>query len=711
MGGAVGHLSSLTDNRELTFADIKEVISIAGEGRLEKSTEKLDGINIVFTFVNTENELRFARSGGDIKSGGFNAQSLAQKFYGRGNIEEAFVKAYSVLFDAIQTLTLKDRAKIFGGDGSKWYSVEIIYTPSANTINYDSNSIVFHGWPIFFLDKNNKILQSEDDSGIKLLSAKIDQMQTALSIKNWRLRGPSLINMKKLSDGSIVASTHQNLNNIMQVAGVDDNNTLYDYLRSLLLEEIKFLKLPFDLERKVVDRCVEVPEALTVVQLKKLASSKQQQEQISSFVKFSTELNKKLLSPIDNLITQFSIEVLKGIHSTLIHDNEAEIQRLKNQVKKAINTINNSDNEAAKEVLSRELERLKSVDNITTTLEGIVFFYKGQAYKFTGAFAPVHQILSLFTFGRKGIPKLEFTESLNNTLNKLHSHHDILLNENSGKIFGDEVSQITLDEYKTNWKHIVNDLKVLGCNDVVPIGATGKKAVMGDIDVACETQMTREELFQKAKAIYGSNGTKKIGANVVSIKYPIYDNSVLVKHIQVDIMIGDISYLSWARYGTSTDPRHVDYSPLKGVVRNLLLNIVNRFAADIVFSGLQSELDRTKFVVDFDRGLYKVTQTRKNKIFGKPPTKEWRTLKKTFVSDKPDVIAKTIFGKSASASSLKKVEGVIAAVKNSSELEIVANDIFAAFLKEIKELASKNKNVLGHNPKEALAYLTSLIEN
>ena len=52
--------------------------------------------------------------------------------------------------------------------------------------------------------------------------------------------------------------------------------------------------------------------------------------------------------------------------------------------------------------LEKELSRLNSIggfDKIVPS-EGIVFSYKGNAYKLTGAFAPLNQILGIFKFSR-----------------------------------------------------------------------------------------------------------------------------------------------------------------------------------------------------------------------------------------------------------------------------------------------------------------------
>ena len=94
------------------------------------------------------------------------------------------------------------------------------------------------------------------------------------------------------------------------------------------------------------------------------------------------------------------------MHSALVNEPSDEVVRLRSEVDKAIRTIKAHGNSAALDVLKKEMDRLGSVDNIGSTMEGIVFIYKGQAYKFTGSFAPAHQILALFKYGRKGIPKM-----------------------------------------------------------------------------------------------------------------------------------------------------------------------------------------------------------------------------------------------------------------------------------------------------------------
>lgn len=697
-GGAAGHLQHLYDNLELTFGEIKEIITNASEGKLEKASEKLDGMNLVFTYDVSQGRLKVARTGSDIKGGGMDAAGLAKKFFGRGNVETAFNSAFTVLNEAVSSLPPKVATKVFGPSGQRWYSIEIIYTPDPNTINYDSNNIVFHGWPIFQVKKDGSVEQTDDDTGVDLLTSKIDQMQKAVSMKDWKVKGPSLLTLKKISDGSVAAKAIGQINSAMSAAHVNDSNTVFDYLRNLMKEEVADLGLPPKVAKMVVERAIEAPGAPGVPEIK-AATPKEFQAAAADFIRASEPLKKKMVAPIEKAISDFAIEVLRGLNSTLIANSEGEVARLKSQVNKAIKAIQSSGNQVAMDVLHKEMQRLGSVENIGAAMEGMVFFYKGQAYKFTGAFAPAHQILSLFKYGRKGVPKMDIGEA---HVRRAIQH---MLNE-GGHAFSN-VKPIALEDFKATWPHIKEDLKTLGCTKVEFIGTTGKKPVMGDIDLAVEFPGDREELLGLAQDMFGADSVDKVGPSIVTISYPVHaaDGGLNGDHVQVDAMMGKTSYLKWSRFGTSPTEGHSDYSPVKGVVRNVLLNVINRFTAEKTFPGKQSELDRVRYSVDFDKGLYKVVQTKRNKDPKKAPLKDWRTLDREHVSDDPDTIASVMFGKGVKANDIRTFEGLVSALRLSPHMRAQAKEILASFASEMHALVEKSPHVLGDNPEQSLDYI------
>ena len=675
----------MADNLGLTFGEIKEVLTSASEGKLEKYgsvSEKCDGMNLVFTWAN--GELKVARTGSDIKGGGMDAAGLAKKFFGRGNVEEAFNSAFKVLHQALGSLGEKDTTAIFAG-GRRWYSMEIIYAKDPNTINYDSNNIVFHGWPIFEVQRDGSVEQSDDDSGVGLLTKRIDQMQKAVTQRDWHVRGPSLLRLKKLGDGSILQRAVTQINGAMGSGGVNDSDTVYDYLRNLFTDDAKQLGLPTKAYKMVVERCATGQPGVPEI---KKETPKDKQSAMQAYVRDSDAVKAKWMAPIEGAIHSFAIEVLRGLHSTLIAKSDEEVTRVRDQLGRAIRTIEKSGHQGAMDVLQKEMSRLGNVENFAAAMEGIVFFFKGQAYKFTGSFAPAHQILSLFKYGRKGIPKMDLGEARRR------------LAEGGGSF--NDVKPISLGDFEHIWVVLEADLEMLGCTDIETIGSTGKKPVMGDIDVAAKFEGGAPALFDAAIKVFGKDSVKRVGGNVVSVRY-LTD----VQPVQVDIMVGDPTYMRWGRAGASSIKGHPDYSPVKGVGRNILLNVINRWVTQSMLPGKQNETDRTRYAIDFDRGLFKVTQTKRNAKDPNKLNKDWKDVNRELVSDDPDAIVELMFGPGTKASNLKTFDGVVTALKKSPKLKKHAREILETFADEMHEMVAKNPDMLGDNGEEVLDYIAN----
>jgi len=151
----------------------------------------------------------------------------------------------------------------------------------------------------------------------------------------------------------------------------------------------------------LVQRCMGEPGSPTLVDIRKNAD-KSEHGIITDFVKSCPERMKTYIRPMELAINDFAVELLKGLESTLIDDTDEEIMRLKGEVSKATSAIEASGDANAMAILKFQMEKLKSVSNITSPVEGVVFIYKGNAYKFTGSFAAANMILGLFKYGRKG---------------------------------------------------------------------------------------------------------------------------------------------------------------------------------------------------------------------------------------------------------------------------------------------------------------------
>ena len=146
-GGAYGHMSHPFDDKKLTFSDLKKIIKLGLSGELNREdavTEKTDGQNLMITY--RDGKVLAARNKGQIKNRGQNAldtNAVAKKFSGRGDIKDAFVFAMKDLSKAINSLSDKQKDKIFK-NGEIFMNLEIIYPASSNVIDYDKQILQFH---------------------------------------------------------------------------------------------------------------------------------------------------------------------------------------------------------------------------------------------------------------------------------------------------------------------------------------------------------------------------------------------------------------------------------------------------------------------------------------------------------------------------------------------------------------------------------------
>lgn len=422
MGGAVGHLMHLYDDPDLTFGEIKEILESASQGRLEEATEKLDGRNIVFTWVASTGQLRVARAAGDIARGGMDAAELAQKFQGRGSLETAFNTAFHVLATAAGALSLDDQEDVFGPTGDRWYSAEIIFASDPNVINYDANSVVFHGQPVFEMI-DGKPRPVDYPLGIEILSSNIDQMMTSLEDTDWSVRGPVVAAMVALSDGSVLQRALSALDELMAQHGLDDASTIRDYTAAALTRFLEKREFKEPILSALLARLMRAPGAPDLRLLKKMAPDLAQQ--LDAVVKNEDRVMSGLMLPLDRIIGEFAAAVLSTIKSALIGDNPREVERLQAVTDDAIEQIRATGDPKAIAFLDQQLSRLGSTQNIRSPVEGIVFRWRGKTYKFTGAFAAANQIIGLMRYQKPRAAALTETTAFSKAILRAFIKHSV----------------------------------------------------------------------------------------------------------------------------------------------------------------------------------------------------------------------------------------------------------------------------------------------
>lgn len=387
MGGAVKHLRHVQEDLSLTFKELKDILISASSGELAECYEKFDGINLVFSFGS--DGLRVARGKKDIISGGLTTDELREKFAKHTGACDAVISAFDILQRSLSMLSASEKQKIFS-ELTNWYSCEVIYPENANVINYDTNSIVFHGKPVF-KRLGASVSVSANESGLSVLLGCVNKMQTAVATRNWKLLGPTIVNLKKINDKTVLDSVLLVLDECVD----DDNETIGNYLEHITFMQAQSLNLSPTTTKYVVERCVYGSPSLTVI---KSRVSMNTSKQISKFVNETyPTVYKRAIEPIEMSIHSIAIEVIKNLKSVLVIDNKKTTEALKKQVVDTLKSLENSDDTN----IVHQIKKLGDIEkNVMSSIEGIVFSYKGEQFKLTGAFAPINQLLGIYRYNR-----------------------------------------------------------------------------------------------------------------------------------------------------------------------------------------------------------------------------------------------------------------------------------------------------------------------
>ena len=414
MGGFAGHMMHLNDNPKLTFGQLKDVFNRASQGKLV-GTEKTDGQNLFVSYSVRSREARAVRNKGEAAKGGLDPSALAHKFADRGNLTKTFVESFEAFERAVQSLPIETQIRLFGPDANNFYNAEIMDPSSPNVINYDTKSLVIHRVGHVQRDKQSgDIVPLEDSNLVGEMEKALEGMQDASAEDDYRIEVNAIRNLEALSDGEPLHAALARLNSFMEENKLRDKSTIGDYI-------VQTMKLTIDralprVDEKVRDmilqRVLNQKGAPSITQIKKHITRDDSGEWsiIQEMIDRNKFFFKEIMYPLEDIIHDFAVEMLKGLESKFMLDNRREVARLRDEVSLAKKAIEDSGNHEAMDILARQMEKLKDLENVATATEGFVFDYDGNTYKFTGTFAPVNQILGLFKYGRGNVPPLQKLE-------------------------------------------------------------------------------------------------------------------------------------------------------------------------------------------------------------------------------------------------------------------------------------------------------------
>ena len=441
MGGVAGHMDHLYDNPNLTFGKMKEILNAAANAELT-TEEKVDGQNLFLSYSIPEGKAKGARNKGNIRGGGLTAVELAQKFAGRGGIENAFVNGFNAFEQAVKALSDEEKQRAFGPDANIWYNAEVMDPGtgddpndpgSVNVIKYDDKTLKIHGVGHFLYDKQEDERKPIPEGSLETIDNALERMQDYLSKTDskFKLARKAIIQLQKLEDEKDLELAISRINQEMRNNNLSENSTMTDYMYSRLYNGME-TDLPGSLKDEIVKYLLKLPGNIGLRAIKKGLTPEDLQD-LNQIIASKKMLLLQAIEPLELAIHDFAVALLKGANSVFIADTDQEVVRLRKELSDAVRAITatGADDPESMAVMQRHLNKIKDFSQITTPVEAVVFDYDGHTYKFSGNFAPLNQILGMFKFSdRQPVPlRNETNESVINFRNLLSEDEDKIKTE------------------------------------------------------------------------------------------------------------------------------------------------------------------------------------------------------------------------------------------------------------------------------------------
>ena len=420
-GGAAGHMAHPYDDHGLTFGDMKEIVARALEGRLdieEAVTEKTDGQNIQVTWKN--GQPGFARNKGTVINPMTPEQIVAdfeRKYQesiqkngaeaaeGYKRVVEAYRACAEDLTSALNKLNPQQLQQIFK-NGRVFANMEIIFPATKNVISYDKAHLQFHN--LVEYDESGNVIQT-DFTGGKLLQGVIRDANADMQ-KTFSFIPPQQVRIGRVADfEDQQAAFFNEIDQLRTRYNLKDTDQVTEYHRAWWADVIRSkaqqlgYDIPDDILSALIYRWGFFDKSANITNLKKQITN-------PDFVTWMTEFDKKEfkqyykqnMEPFESVFLRLGAVVLRNAENFLAANPSKAVQEIKQemaQLIKELQTSNNIDSIKKLEYELRRIERLGGFDAIVPS-EGVVFVYKGNTYKLTGAFAPVNQILGVLKYAR-----------------------------------------------------------------------------------------------------------------------------------------------------------------------------------------------------------------------------------------------------------------------------------------------------------------------
>jgi hypothetical protein len=398
-GGAYGHMNHPFDiQMNLTFGDLKNIVTKALNGDLELAREKTDGQALAISWVN--GRLVAARNKSHLKNKGEGAMTIGQvatNFANRGALTDAYTFAMKDLSAAVSALSDPQKKKIFK-DGACFMNLEVIYPKNANVIPYGQNLLVFHG--TFEYDESGEVI-GENQQAASILAGMIKQVNKHVQ-STYTIQGPPMLSLPKSEELTKKQGKYISMINKLQSEyKLSDSAGVADYHQAYWTDLVNKNAKGLDAQQKIglVKRWAFGDKGFRIAEIQD-AKIKAWADNMDK--KDQAKISKENIMKFEEIFLGVGADVLAFVQSVLTANPSDATKKMRAELGSAIKSLKATGTASQLDKLKIELQRLNSLGGFDKIVpnEGLVFVYNGNTYKLTGAFAPLNQILGIFKFSR-----------------------------------------------------------------------------------------------------------------------------------------------------------------------------------------------------------------------------------------------------------------------------------------------------------------------
>tara|TARA_B100000287_G_scaffold186043_1_gene175921 strand:- start:876 stop:1724 length:849 start_codon:yes stop_codon:yes gene_type:complete len=281
-------------------------------------------------------------------------------------------------------------------------NLEVMWPKSANVIDYDVATLIFHGALIY--DDSGTVKGEVKGSG-RMLAGMIEQVNQHIQ-KKYSIGKPVFLTVPKHQDfGKLKSKFLSSLKRYQSKFGLKDGDTLGLYHQKwweqFITKKSKGKITPIVL-KGLVKRWAFFDKSYKIPQIKKdLEGHPEFLDWVLTYDKENhAKQVKENMRPFEVLFFEVGAEIMKNISGFIAANPKKAVQNIKKKLDVAIKDVRKGGDLKKLNRLKTQLDRLNTIGGTKAIVpsEGIVFKYKGKTYKFTGAFAPINQITGLMSF-------------------------------------------------------------------------------------------------------------------------------------------------------------------------------------------------------------------------------------------------------------------------------------------------------------------------